>query len=384
MEEDDALELQDYLRGLHSRCKGGDVDWKAVMEGRSTLGGDRKGARGLELGGGLSASPQIEAKGGNRFLKGRNIVAKGSKERKSDSVSSKASSHFTKLSAKGFLKDNSLSPSASDRSRTSSSVSSLLSDDLLSEREDQPVARAAPLARASLHSDEYSLDSTEEETRPSVASDRSGPQPWRDKSSSSSPSTPSEVAVELPRVQFVSDMASLSSVIPDQVATADSVTEQLSSVATEVRHSEGVLRSGQGSMPGGEEGCYDDDTFEDVSVLDDGHVEHRPVSHQSDLVEHEYGDSDFEESIVESPNSSDEQTSTEDEECDDEVDDVEDDNDDGSDDDGSTESRDAFTETLGSAVVEQTKEVPSKRPLAKVRLCVCVCVCVCVCMRAMH
>jgi len=165
--------------------------------------------------------------------------------------------------------------------------------------EKQLHARVASSVRTSLHSNPASGFESAEDTRSLVASDHAGPNPQR-QNSSGSPSTSPTVTVALPHVQFAADLTlSPASATSDIVATANSVSEELSTVATEAI--EGVSRSRYDSSQesGEEEGedGYGDDTFEDGSVLGGSDEEciSDSLSHE---VEQEYGDSDFEESVA--------------------------------------------------------------------------------------
>lgn len=340
MEDDDASELQDYLHGFHSQSKGGDVDWKTIMDGGSVLVIDRTGARGL---GGQSKPAQVEGKGGSRFLKGKSTIAKGKNETKSDLVFS------TALPTKEFLKSNAMSPASDCSRRLSSSASSRLSfsDEQLSEREKRPLARVASIAHTSLHSDVSSVESAKN-TQSSITSDHASPPPT--------------VAVKLPRVQFAADLTSSpSSTTVDLVATTNSVSEQPSTVATEARGEAPRPRQDGSQASGEEEGGYGDDTFEDVSVIDDSEVEYRTDSHESNLVEHDYGESDFEEGSVASCSSKD---------SGEEENENEDDN--GDDDRMSIDDCSSSKEVSHSVVIEQSKNVPSVPPLTKVSQYTCV------------
>lgn len=349
MEEDDASELQDYLQGLQSRVKGGNVDWKMIMEGGSALVRDRTGARGL---GGKSKRQVKGNEGGSRFLKGSSTGLKRKEENTYASVGS------TMLPTNEFLKSHVMPQSPSDWSQqVSSFASSLLSDDQPSEREKQSLAPVASIARTSLHSDASVLESAED-TRSSIASDSAGPQSCR-KEDTGSPCTPSTVAVDLPRLQFAADLtSSSSSVAPELVATANSVSEQLSTVVTEAvgdaprSRQDGSQESGQEKE---EDAGYRDDTFEDVSLLGDSDVECR-TDNQEDQVEHDYGDSDFEESSAESSS----RVSDEDEDEDDSRSDEE---------RTSIEDQSSPKEASHSVVIPQSKSVPSAPPPTKVGQC---------------
>lgn len=340
MEDDYASELQDYLRGFHS-SKGNDVNWKMVMEGESALVDDR--SRGREM---------HQEKGGGSFIKGKGKTSKCKEENRYNVLSS------TVLPTNKFLKNSPMSPSASDCSFQVSSANFLLSDDQPSEIEKQPHARVISSVHTSLHSDASGFESAEN-TRFSVASDRLGPHSQQ-KDSSGSPSTSPTAAVALPHVQFVADLTlSPASAASDLVPTANSVSEQLSTVATEAI--EGLPRSGHdNSQESGEEegeGGYGDDTFEDGSILGGSDEECRSDS-LSHKVEEEYGDSDFEESVAESSSSK--------------VSDEEEDED-GSSKDGDRTSIDdqhSMKEASHSVVILQSKKVPSVPPVTKVSPCV--------------
>ena len=329
MEDDDASELQDYLRGFHS-SKRNDVNWNMIMEGDSALVDDR--SRGREM---------HQEKGGGRFIKEKTSTCK--EENRYNLVSS------TVVLTNKFLKNSHVSPSASDCSFQVSSASSLLSDDQPSEMEKQPHARVTSSAHTSLHSDASGFESAED-TRSTVASEHASLRPQQ-KSSSGSRSTSPTVTVALPHVQFAADLTlSPAFATSDLVATANSVSEQLSTVATEAI--EGVSRSGYDSSQesGKEEGedSYSDDTFEDGSVLGGSDEECRSNS-LSHKVEQECGDSDFEESVAGSSSSK--------------VSDEEEDED-GSSEDGDRTSIDdqhSLKEASHSVVIAQSKKVRTIR-----------------------
>ena len=330
MEDDDASELHDYLRGFRS-SKRIDVNWNMIMEGESALVDDR--SRGREM---------HQEKGGGKFIKGK--ASKCKEKSRYDLVSS------TVVHTNKFLKNSHVSPSASDYSFQVSSASSLLSDDQPSEMEKQPHARVTSSAHTSLHSDASGFESAED-TRSSVASEHASLRPQQ-KGSVGSRSTSPTVTVALPHVQFAADLTlSPASATPDLVATANSVSEQLSTVATEAI--EGVSRSGyDSSQEGGEEEAehgYSDDTFEDGSVLGGSDEEYRSNSLSSHKVEQECGDSDFEESVAGSSSSK--------------VSDEEEDED-GSSEDGDRTSIDdqhSLKEASHSVVIAQSKKVRTIR-----------------------